>query len=81
MPRFCKAIIHLKSDSPLPRTGVDHLKPLLDTFPGVRHVAVESTEDSLAVEYDHDLTAIADLIRAIEDAGAPVAGVAQRPLT
>jgi hypothetical protein len=78
MPHLYQAIIHLKSDAERQWSIVDRLRPMLSTFPGVRSVIVESTEDTVAIEFDHDRTGVGDLIRAIEDSGTLVAGVAQR---
>ena len=79
----CTAIIHLR-DSAAPRAsdpqrGRSVIESLLRLITGVEDVSYEPRDRFVTVSFDAALTSLAELVRAIEDAGSPVSGVAQRP--
>jgi copper chaperone CopZ len=71
------AIVHLRSASPgLP--AWEDLRAALVPVSGVRSVRLAVEESVVAVRYDRRSATMAEIVRALEDAGAPVAAVAQR---
>ena len=76
MNRLATAILHLRSPA---AHLADALHHALGAVPGVRHVTLDLREALVAVQFDAELTGVADLVRSAEDAGSIVSGVAQRP--
>ena len=72
------AIIHLR-DSAMP-PGRSMLESLLRVISGVEEVSFEPRDRFITVSFDDAVTSLAELVRAVEDAGSPVSGVAQRPV-
>jgi hypothetical protein len=70
------AIIHLRD--PLSAEHQARLEPLVRLVRGVRQVSVEPTDQLIAIEFDDGLVGLAELVRALEDEGVGVEGVAQR---
>ncbi|MHC5026351.1 MAG: heavy-metal-associated domain-containing protein [Planctomycetota bacterium] len=83
MNSTCTAIIHLRdSDSPQDvdqQRGRSVIESVLPVISGVKDVSYEPRDRFITVRFDAGLTSLAELVRAIEDAGSPVSGVAQRP--
>ena len=72
------AIIHLRDASRPP--GRSMLESLLRVISGVEEVSFEPRDRFITVSFDDEVTSLAELVRAVEDAGSPVSGVAQRPV-
>ena len=73
------AIIHLRN--PIEPNVQNTLEPLLNVIRGVDAVSVEPEESLVTLDYDGDQTGLAEIVRAIEDSGSAVSGVAQRRVT
>src|SRR3954470_8339447 len=72
------AIIHLREPADM-RLGA-RIEPMLRLMPGVDEINYEPAESLVTVVFDRGQTGLAELVRFIEDQGASVSGVAQRPL-
>jgi len=70
------AIIHLRE--PVMPTLAGLIEPLLGKLAGVEAAQVVPVDQLISVQFDQVRINLADIVRAIEDAGSPVAGVAQR---
>ena len=67
------AIIHLR-EPVLPSI----IEPKLRVIRGVEDVQCEPSESLVTVQFDREQTGLAEIVRAIEDSGPSVSGVAQR---
>jgi copper chaperone CopZ len=47
---------------------------------GVHRIEVQPRDSIIAVRFDQDVTGIAEIVRAFEDVGSHVSGVAQRSM-
>jgi copper chaperone CopZ len=70
------AIIHLRE--PVVPTLPGVIEPLLAMLVGVDSATVVPMDQMISVQFDQARINLADIVRAVEDAGSPVAGVAQR---
>ena len=76
MPILFTAIIHLRG-SIAPELAAS-LSSALRTLRGIDSIDIQPAESLITMQFDHEQTGLAEIVRAIEDAGVPVAGVAQR---
>jgi copper chaperone CopZ len=70
------AIIHLRE--PVVPTLAGLIEPLLRRLAGIEAAQVVPVDQLISVQFDQIQINLADIVRAIEDAGSPVAGVAHR---
>ena len=70
------AIIHLRE--PVVPTLAAVIEPLLISLAGIESAQVVPVDQVISVKFDQIRINLADIVRAIEDAGSSVAGVAQR---
>jgi copper chaperone CopZ len=74
--RLYTAVIQLREPSAASARAL--IEPALRSIRGVHSVVIEPSDWLVAVKFNRDLVGLADLVRAIEDAGAPVWSVAER---
>ncbi|MCI0363588.1 MAG: hypothetical protein L0Y44_03250 [Phycisphaerales bacterium] len=70
------AIIHLRE--PAPAEAGAAIGPKLHVIRGVDQVQFSAAEPLITVRFDGEQAGLADIVRAIEDCGPVVTGVAQR---
>jgi copper chaperone CopZ len=70
------AIIHLRE--PVLPTFAGLIEPLLVKLSGVEAAHVVPVDQMISVRFDQVRINLADIVRVIEDAGSPIAGVAER---
>ncbi len=70
------AVIHLRE--PIVGTLRTIIEPKLRIVRGVHEVKVEPGESLITVQFDRELTGLADIVKRIEDLGSAVSSVAQR---
>ena len=76
MRQSSTAIIHLREPTaPLVRRAI---RRMIKAARGVSRIEFRARDAVLAVRFDHDQTALAEIVRIIEDTGTSVVGVAQR---
>jgi hypothetical protein len=76
MTHLTTAILHLRS--PLGIDGDESMLAGLRALRGVVEIDLEPKDALVAVRFDRSQTGLADIVRSVEDAGRPVAGVAER---
>jgi copper chaperone CopZ len=70
------AIIHLREPA---EPGLSsRIEPILHIIHGVDEIHIEPKESLVTLRFDGAQTGLADIVRAIEDAGPTVISVAQR---
>jgi copper chaperone CopZ len=69
--------VHLRKTSP-ETPAVDDVQAALHPVSGVRSVRLIGEESLIAVRYDRRSATVAEIVRALEDAGASIAAIAQR---
>lgn len=76
MPLLSTAIIHLRE--PARPTVAASIEALLRLSGGIDSVRCFEADSMLAVRFDQAQTTLGEIVRAIEDLGPAVSGVAQR---